>query len=97
MNNKYEGMFIVKSDLSEDEKKALFAQIGEVITKNGGTVTQASVWGERKKLSFPIKKQQEGTYYLVNFTTPTSAIAKMREIYKINESVLRVLFTLIEK
>ena len=30
--NKYEAMFIIKPELSEEEKKTLFAQIAEAIT-----------------------------------------------------------------
>lgn len=93
---KYEAMFIVKPDLSEEEKKALFSQIGDSVTKNNGKVEQASVWSERKKLYFPIKKQQEGTYYLMNFNVPADTIVNMRQAYKLNENILRVLITKID-
>ncbi|MDD5432804.1 MAG: 30S ribosomal protein S6 [Candidatus Omnitrophica bacterium] len=89
--NKYEAMFIIKPDLSEEERKTLFNQIGESITKNSGVVTQAAVWAERKKLYFPIKKFQEGLYYLVNFDLPAPGVKEIRQAYRINESILRVL------
>ena len=90
---KYEAMFILKPDLNEEAKKTLFNQLGEAITKNGGSVTQASVWTEKKKLYFPLKKQHEGLYYLVNFSSPTEAVVKINHAYKLNEDVLRVLIT----
>lgn len=94
--NKYEAMFIVKPDMSEEEKKTLFSQISEAITKNQGTVSKAAIWSEKKKLCFPIKKSQEGVYYLVDFTIAASAINSLRPIYKLNEYILRVLITRIE-
>jgi small subunit ribosomal protein S6 len=89
----YEAMCIVRPDLSEEEKKNLFRQIGELIAKNKGAVTQAAVWAERRRLGFLVKKFSEGTYYLVNFTAPQEAIPKMRYDFRLNEQVLRIMIT----
>lgn len=91
--NKYEAMVIVKPDLSDDDKKALFKQIDEAITKTGGEISQSGVWAERRKLYFPINKFMEGVYYLAAFTAPSKAIKEIRGIYKLNENILRFLFT----
>ena len=91
--NKYEAMIIVKADLSDDDKKTLFKQLDDVITKNGGAITQSGVWAERRKLYFPIKKAMEGIYYLVAFNAPAGTIKEVRGNYRLNENVLRVLFT----
>lgn len=89
----YEAMFIVKPDLSEDDRKTLFTQINDSVVKHQGTVSQSSVWSERRKLCFPIRKYHEGVYYLINFSVATDAIAKIRQTYKLNENILRVLIT----
>jgi len=91
--NKYEAMFIVKPDLAEADKKTLFGQISDAVTKNSGSVSQESVWSEKRKLFFPIKKCHEGVYYLVNFSAPGAAVAKLKQVYKLNENILRVLIT----
>ncbi len=91
--NKYEAMLIVKPDLSDEDKKALFKQVDEAVTKNGGQISQSGVWSERRKLYFPIKKFQEGVYYLLAFSAPAQAIKELRNIYKLNENILRALFT----
>lgn len=88
--NKYEAMFIVKPELTEDERKALVGQITDVIGKNGGKVASADLWSERRKLTFPIKKKDEGLYYLVRFEIPADGITKIKYAYKLNESILRV-------
>lgn len=89
--NKYEAMFIVKPELLEEERKVLFNQIHEAVTKNNGEISTASVWSEKKKLCFPIKKSAEGVYYLLNFDIAPEAIAKIRQVYSLNENILRVL------
>jgi len=91
--NKYEAMFIAKPDLSEEERKTLFNQIAEVVTKNQGSVSASSVWAERKKLYFPLKKQNEGLYYLVNFSMQPLVIKDITHAYKLNENILRVLIS----
>lgn len=91
--NKYEAMLIVKPDLSDEGKKALFAQISDAVVKNKGDVSQAAVWSERKKLFFPIGKHHEGIYYLVNFTVDPAAVKEITRAYKLNENILRVLIS----
>lgn len=91
--NKYEAMFIIKPDLSEDDKKGLFSQIGEAITKNSGSILSADIWTEKKRLYFTINKYAEGTYYLVSFNAPPLVINDIRRAYKLNENILRVLIT----
>jgi len=93
---KYEVMLIVRSDLAEEEKKTLFNQINEAVTKLGGTLNTAAIWAEKKKLCFAIKKKDEGTYYLINFQLPPLAITDLRHAYQLNENILRVLFTVLE-
>jgi small subunit ribosomal protein S6 len=94
--NRYEAMFIVKPELSEDERKVLFNQLHEAVTKNHGTVSQGAVWSERRKLYFPMKKHREGVYYLMNFSLNGPAIKDINHIYTLNENILRVLISKLE-
>lgn len=91
--NKYEAMFIIKPDLTEEERKTLFFQISDVIAKHGGSVTQANIWSEKRKMCFAIKKFHEGVYYLINFTIAATEIDKIRQDYSLNENILRTLIT----
>ena len=91
--NKYEAMVIVKPDLSDEDKKALFKQIDDAIIKHEGQISQSGVWAERRKLCFPINKFGEAIYYLAAFTAPSLAVKEIRHTYKLNENILRVLFT----
>ena len=94
--NKYEAMFIVKPDLSEEERKSLFGQINDVVAKNNGKVIEGSVWSERRKLIFPIKKYREGVYYLLNFSLAPLIVKEIIHTYNLNENILRVLITKVE-
>lgn len=89
--NKYEAMFIIKSDLNEANKKTLLNQIQDAINKNEGKVVSSSLWAEKKRLSFPIKKIKEADYFLVNFQSSPSKIKPIKEAYRLNENILRML------
>lgn len=95
--NRYEAMFIIKPDLSDEEKKTLFSQINDVVTKNNGTLANGSIWAERKKLYSPIKKFHEGLFYLANFSMLGPSIKEIRHAYNLNENILRVLITRLNK
>jgi small subunit ribosomal protein S6 len=91
--NKYEAVFIIKPDLSEEDKKSVFNQINDAVAKNQGNVTGASVWAEKRKLCFPIRRHQEGLYYLMNFSASGPVVKEISQAYKLNENILRVLIT----
>ena len=95
--HKYEAMFILNPALSEDERKAVCNEITDAIVKNKGTVTQSSIWSEKKRMCFRIKKCDDGVYLLVNFTLPPQAVSELKNTYRINENILRVLITRREK
>ena len=92
MNN-YEAMFLVDSSLDEKKASALFEQIKDIITKNNGEIASARIWAEKRRMTFPIKRHQEATYYLVNFKLNPELIEKIRQAYRLNENILRVLIT----
>ncbi len=89
--NKYEAMFIVKPELSEEERNTLLGQIKDVITKNGGKISSADLWSDKRKLTFRIKKHDEGFYYLVLFTIAADAVLKIKYAFNLNENILRVM------
>ncbi len=89
--NKYEGLFIVKPDLSEEERKKVFEQIADGIVKNNGKVVSTNIWSEKRKLTFSIKKFQDGLYYVVDFNIASDGVSKINYIYNLNESILRFL------
>lgn len=91
--NKYEAMFIVKPDLSQEERGSLFSQLSDTVVKNQGSVQTASVWAEKRKMFFSINKFHEGLYYLLNFSIEPSRVKEIRHAYKLNENILRLLIT----
>ena len=61
-----------------------------VFTKHGGNVLSARRWDERR-IAYPIKGQNRGTYLLVYFAADTQAVTAIRRDLQFNESILRSL------
>jgi len=91
MNN-YDGLFILKPDLKEEEVKNLVKVITELVTKNGGTSVKEELWG-KKQLAYPVNKLKEGYYYKLDFTAPSGAILKLEDAFKLNQDILRTMIT----
>ncbi|MCG2712585.1 MAG: 30S ribosomal protein S6 [Candidatus Omnitrophica bacterium] len=89
MNN-YEAVFIFMANLDNDAQEKLVNEIKGIITKLKGEVEQVQSWGKRK-FTFLIKKQSEGIYCLVLFKLSATVVEKIENIFKLNDSILRVL------
>ena len=94
--NKYEAMIIVDSKLTNEEKEAIFKEAAESITKNGAHVINSQIFLEKHRMTFRIKKCTDGTYYLINFEDDGASIAKTRQIFRLNEKILRFVIVNVE-
>lgn len=94
---KYELVVIIDSKAADEEKETILKEVIDTIEKAGGRIINNQVWLEKQKFTFEIKKQNEGTYYLINFESKGLGIEKIRAALKLNEKVLRSLITKIEK
>ena len=89
--SKYELMGIVNATLSQEEKDTIFKEVTDSIGKFEGKVINRQVWLDKHKLTFNLKRSSHGTYYLVNFESPTSAVIKINQALRMNEKLLRFL------
>ena len=89
LNQKYELVIILDAKLNPDEKETLSKDLSSLVTRYGGKVINSRLWIERQRLSFSIKKRQEGSYYLINFEGEGSLVKKIETDLRIHEGVLR--------
>ncbi len=96
LTSKYENVFIVSPDLTEDAAKARLEKFTGIITNNGGIIDNISEWG-KKKLAYPIEDYTEGYYFVVNFTAVATLPAELDRVYNITDGILRSLIIKLEK
>ena len=94
--NKYEIMFIVKSDLEEEARKNIVKTLEKTLTDNKATITLSKELGQ-KEFAYEIKKMKSGYYYLYNIETSTDAsIKEFDRVAGIDENVVRHLVLKLE-
>ncbi len=91
MNN-YEGIFIIKPEIKEEDVKNVFKAIGDMVTKNGGNIKKEDPWGKRL-LAYPVKKLKEAYYYKLDFESPSNTVAKVEAACKLNADIVRAMIT----
>jgi ribosomal protein S6 len=64
--------------------------VGGMFTKHGAEIVSARRWDERR-LSYPIRGQQRGTYLLLYLKADTQQVTGIRRDLQFNEAVLRSL------
>src|SRR5580698_11070534 len=87
--NKYELVYIVDAHAPQGTKDDVAKQVADALAKTEIKVINSQMWLDRHKMSFPIQKIGEGTYYLLNLEAKTSSIAKLQTILRLNEQILR--------
>jgi small subunit ribosomal protein S6 len=86
--NKYEMMFIVKATMESENVKATAESIKKLVTDLKGNVVEYKELGE-KKLAYPIKKELNGYYFLMQFEANKEVEAELNRKAGLDENVLR--------
>ncbi len=89
--NQYEIAVLYHPDLEVDLSKAE-ERVTKIITSNGGKVVKADNWGKRK-LAYPIKKQEHAVYVFYTVDMPGEGVRKVETTLNITDEVIRFLIT----
>ena len=89
---KYECMYILNPNLTEEETAALVEKFKALIEANG-TLDEMEEMGKRK-LAYEINYISEGYYVLVKFVSGPDFPAELDRILGITEGVIRSMITL---
>lgn len=89
--NQYEVAILYDPDLEIDLEKAT-ARVEKIFTDNGGTITNIDNWGKRK-LAYPIKKNESAVYVFYTIEFPAEGVQKVENILNITDEVIRFLVT----
>jgi small subunit ribosomal protein S6 len=85
--NQYEIAVLYHPDLEIDLEKAT-TKVEKILKDNGGKIANADNWGKRK-LAYPIKKQEYAVYVFYTVDLPTEAVRKIESTMNITDEVIR--------
>lgn len=87
LTNSYETVIILSNNLGDEAIAATIEKFKKLIADNG-EVESVEDWGKRK-FAYPIQKQNEGHYTLINFKSSPEFTAELDRIYNITDGVLQ--------
>ena len=88
--NKYEALYIIDKDVTDEGKQAVIDKLSEAVTSKGGEVLNVDKWGIRK-YAYPINFKTEGYYVLMNFNAPASVPAELDRLVRIMDETVRIM------
>ena len=89
---RYELMLVLRPDLADDKVQSTLERTARAIAGGGGQIVKQAPWG-RRRLAYPIDHHREGSYYVILFEAPATAISELERGLLISEEVLRHLVT----
>ena len=89
--NQYEVAVLYHPDLEVDLSKAE-ERVTKIFSDNGGKVVGTDNWGKRK-LAYPIKKNEHAVYVFYTVEMPGEGVRKVESTLNITDEVIRFLIT----
>jgi small subunit ribosomal protein S6 len=89
--NQYEIAVLYHPDLEIDLEKTT-KKVEGIIAEAGGKVTKTDNWGKRK-LAYPIKKQEFALYVFYSVDMPSDGVRKVETTFNITDEIIRFLIT----
>ena len=87
--NLYETVIVTSAKLGEEGSAELVNRFKSLIEEHG-TVEGVDDWGKRR-FAYPIQKQTEGYYTLINFQSSPEFTAELDRRYQITDGILRTI------
>src|SRR6266511_458612 len=71
---RYELMLVLRPDAPDERVQAVIDRTTRGIVADGGSIVKVAPWG-RRRLAYPIDRHREGSYHIVLFEAPTTAMS----------------------
>jgi small subunit ribosomal protein S6 len=96
MNRKYELVYVVSPDATEEQVNDLHTQIEGIVQRIGGQIEKTENWG-RRKLAYEIGRHKEGTYVLEHIFGTGELLKEIDRRLKVFDIVIRHLVVRVDE
>ena len=96
MTRKYELVYIVSPDATEEQVTDLHAQVDAIVQRMGGQLEKTENWG-RRKLAYEIGRHKEGTYVLELINGTGELMKEIDRRLKVSDLIIRHLVVRIDE
>jgi small subunit ribosomal protein S6 len=96
MNRKYELVYVVSPDATDDQVTELHTQVEGIAQRMGGTIDKTENWG-RRRLAYEIGRHKEGTYVLEVIDGSGELMKEIDRRLKVTDLVIRHLVVRVDE
>jgi small subunit ribosomal protein S6 len=93
---RYETIFIVDNDLSEEDRSPTFEKLKDLIHQHSGLLVMVDEWGS-KKLAYEIKKKTRGYYVRLDYCGSGILVNEIERFFRIDDRILKYMTVLLDK
>ncbi len=86
----------MNSNLEDNQVESVITRYQQFIIKNSGEVVTIDRWG-RRRLAYTIRKKNAGFYVQIFHKSPTDIVAKLEQMFKLDEEIIRHLTVVVDK
>lgn len=88
--HKYEVMFIIRTDVPEEEIEKVVSQMEGFAISAGATMEKIERLG-RRRMAYRVRRFREGFYVLFAFTAGPQAVSELERRMKVTDSIIKFL------
>jgi small subunit ribosomal protein S6 len=96
MNRKYELVYVVSPDATDEQVNELHTQVEGIAQRMGGTIEKTENWG-RRRLAYEIGRHKEGTYVLEVIDGSGELMKEIDRRFKVTDLVIRHLVVRVDE
>jgi small subunit ribosomal protein S6 len=96
MNRKYELVYVVSPDATDDQVTDLHNQVDAIVQRLGGRIEKTDNWG-RRKLAYEIGRHKEGTYVLETIAGSGEVMKEIDRRLKVTDLIIRHLIVRVDE
>ncbi|MFA4995797.1 MAG: 30S ribosomal protein S6 [Patescibacteria group bacterium] len=84
----YELTYLISDNVPESDLNKVTGKVGGYVTSLNGKILKEEIWG-RRKLAYPIKKQDFATYVTLNFSLPAEKANEFEHNIFMSSKIIR--------
>ena len=96
MTRKYELVYVVSPEASDDQVTDLHNQVEAIVQRIGGSIEKTENWG-RRRLAYEIGKHREGTYVVETITGSGELMKEIDRRLRVSDAVIRHLVVRVDE
>ena len=96
MNRKYELVYVVSPEATDEQVNELHPQVEGIAQRMGGTIEKTENWG-RRRLAYEIGRHKEGTYVLEVIDGSGELMKEIDRRFKVTDLVIRHLVVRVDE